>query len=126
MRIGGMTALAAADGTLSAAELSAVRMPGRPLVLLSGCTMGGAIADRGEELSLAEACWTAGASGVIATLWAVDDSDFARCVRPVVEAWPFHDPAAVVARAAEEARASGLGPDCWAAWTVIQTIGAGT
>lgn len=74
-----------ADGTvdeLTASEIAAQRLPSRPLVVLAACSTGRGKLRRNEGIqSLAAAFLQAGARGVVATLWDVDDARSAKLFR---------------------------------------------
>lgn len=66
--------LRAASGVLSTEDLAAVSLPKHPLVFLSVCHgAAGPVSPSGGPSSLAKAFLAAGASGVVASLWAIDD-----------------------------------------------------
>jgi CHAT domain-containing protein/tetratricopeptide (TPR) repeat protein len=63
-----------ASSTLTAQDLSGVRLSKTRLAILSGCqTAGGRISDTEGASSLARALFGAGVPAVVASLWAVDD-----------------------------------------------------
>jgi tetratricopeptide (TPR) repeat protein len=112
------------DGDLLVAEIANLRLAGC-LVVLSACD--GAAADTlpGEELiSLSWAFLVAGAGGVLASLWRVEDHEAARLMEAFyAELWECHDPAIALARAqrsligpAEAGDAAG--PEYWASFVL--------
>ena len=67
---------------LRAEKISAARLTNRPLVILAGCSTGNGPLRRNEGLdSLATAFLRAGAHGVVATLWDVEDDTAALLFR---------------------------------------------
>ncbi|HEV7921277.1 MAG TPA: CHAT domain-containing protein [Thermoanaerobaculia bacterium] len=69
---------------LTAREIGASRLPAHPLVVLAACSTGRGSARSNEGAdSLATAFLQAGARGVVATLWDVDDASAARLFRAV-------------------------------------------
>jgi len=66
--------LVLADGFLTAEEVSALRLQGTELVVLSGCDTARGTAEAGEGLlGLRRAFHAAGARQVVSSLWPVDD-----------------------------------------------------
>jgi len=66
--------LALTGGRLTAAMVQELRLPARPLVVLSACQTGLGGNHAGGTIGLARAFVLAGASGVVSTLWNVDDA----------------------------------------------------
>ena len=66
--------LALAGGRLTAAEVQALRLPNRPLVVLSACQTGLGRSHAGGTIGLSRAFVLAGASAVVSTLWNVNDA----------------------------------------------------
>jgi CHAT domain-containing protein len=70
----------AAEGILWLRDISSMQAP--PLVVLSGCQTQGGSRLAGEALeSLSQAFFFAGAHGVVASLWSVDDASTAELMR---------------------------------------------
>lgn len=62
------------DGRLDQERIASMRLPRRPLVVLAGCgTAAGEVRGTEGTISVARAFLAAGARGVVATLWPVDD-----------------------------------------------------
>ncbi|MDY0061415.1 MAG: CHAT domain-containing protein [Myxococcota bacterium] len=107
-------------GPLQAVDLLGLRLPRRPLVVLSGCETGRGAAWGGEALGFVRALFSAGAAAVIASSWRVANE--ATC------AWMAHfydglfaarlSPAAAACRAARRLRATAgwEHPFFWAAF----------
>lgn len=66
--------LALTGGRLTAGEVQALRLPNRPLVVLSACQTGLGRSHAGGTIGLSRAFVLAGASAVVSTLWNVNDS----------------------------------------------------
>jgi CHAT domain-containing protein len=67
---------------LTAAQIAARRLPSAPLVILAACSTGRGKLRRNEGIqSLSAAFLQAGARGVVATLWDVDDAQSAKLFR---------------------------------------------
>jgi CHAT domain-containing protein len=66
--------LALTGGRLTAGEVQALRLPARPLVVLSACQTGLGRSHAGGTIGLSRAFVLAGASAVVSTLWNVNDS----------------------------------------------------
>ncbi len=111
----GVTQLLLADGPMSPVELAQLCLPGSPVVLLAGCDTGAHRAHGSLERSLADAFLRAGAAGVIATRWPVEDRELFVFVRAVVVAWPFSDLAGTVARTCLHLKRQGYPARLWAA-----------
>ena len=114
------------DDDLLLSEIAGLRLAGG-LTVLSACD--GAAADilPGEELmSLSWAFLVAGASGVLASLWRVDDQSASRFMAAFyAELRENRDPAIALARAqrsligsAEAGGAAGAGPEYWASFVL--------
>ncbi len=65
--------LALSGGRLTAGEVQALRLPARPLVVLSACQTGLGRSHAGGTIGLSRAFVLAGASAVVSTLWNVND-----------------------------------------------------
>lgn len=65
--------LALSGGRLTAAEVQQLRLPNRPLVVLSACQTGLGRSHAGGTIGLSRAFVLAGASAVVSTLWNVND-----------------------------------------------------
>lgn len=65
--------LALTGGRLTAGEVQALRLPNRPLVVLSACQTGLGRSHAGGTIGLSRAFVLAGASAVVSTLWNVND-----------------------------------------------------
>ncbi|HEV7570924.1 MAG TPA: CHAT domain-containing protein [Thermoanaerobaculia bacterium] len=67
---------------LRASTIAGAHLPSRPFVVLAGCSTGRGPLRRNEGVdSLAAAFLRAGARGILATLWDIDDSPSARLLR---------------------------------------------
>jgi CHAT domain len=66
--------LALTGGRLTAGEVQRLRLPNRPLVVLSACQTGLGQSHAGGTIGLSRAFVLAGASAVVSTLWNVDDA----------------------------------------------------
>ena len=129
---GGETALALSpsggdNGWLQASEIAALRID-VGTVLLSACRAGGAGGSRGAALSgatlsgLTSAFLAAGARGVIAPLWDVQDSDAAAISDQLTARLARgEDPAVALREVKRTLRANPRwnSPDRWAAWVAI-------
>jgi CHAT domain-containing protein len=62
-----------AEHRLTVAELYQMKLPQKPLVVLSACETGQGKARGGGLLGMGRALLTAGASGLVVTLWRVED-----------------------------------------------------
>ncbi|MCX7288366.1 MAG: CHAT domain-containing protein [Rhodobacterales bacterium] len=66
--------IALTGGRLTAGEVQGLRLPNRPLVVLSACQTGLGQSHAGGTIGLARAFVLAGASAVVSTLWNVNDA----------------------------------------------------
>ena len=111
----GIPQLLIADGPLSPMEVARHRLPGHPVVLLAGCATALACSHGGTGRSLADAFLRAGAAGVVATRWRVEDREIHSFVRALVQAWPFTDLAGTVRRVCLQLKRQGKPARVWAA-----------
>jgi CHAT domain-containing protein len=121
-----LTAGETSDGHLTASEISESRVPA-DLVVLSACETAVGPDWMGESLGgLVRSFLLAGASGVLASLWQVDDDATAELMRRFYDEWnPKGEgtpvPAAEAlrrAQAAVRANPKWAHPRFWAAWTL--------
>ncbi len=111
----GIPQLLFADGPMCPLEVARLRLPGDPVVLLAGCATAVACSNGGTGRSLADAFLRAGATGVVATRWRVEDREIHPFVRGLVEAWPFHDLAGAVRHVCLQLKRRGVPARVWAA-----------
>lgn len=108
-----------ADGPLTLHDVRALRLQAR-LVVLSACETGQSRMAPGDELlGLVRAFTLAGARGVLASLWAVEDGATALLLADLHQA--LHDgalPAQALQRAQAAAAAAGEHPFHWAAFAL--------
>jgi CHAT domain-containing protein len=110
-----------AEHRLTVADLYQMKLPKNPLVVLSACETGRGKARGGGLLGMGRALLAAGASGLIVTLWRVEDQataqlmiDFASAANAPTEA------SAALCHAQRKAIARELHPFFWAAFIFIQ------
>lgn len=96
------------------------------LVVLSACeTAGGSVRGSGGMEGLSAALLCAGARGVVATLWPVEDRATRRFVEVFYEeAERAPDAGTALVRARVRLRAAGAGPREWAAFTLVGDPGS--
>lgn len=122
--LGGARAGSASDGRLEVHELFGMTVRS-PLVFLSGCETGLGAAwstafDQGEDYAtLAQAFLLAGAGGVLATLWRIDDEGAAAFAHRFYAHLGEHAPARALAAAQRDLLADPRwrSPHYWAAYT---------
>jgi CHAT domain-containing protein len=76
-----------ADGRLTVADLYAMTLPGRPFVVLSACETGRGQPRGGGLLGMGRGFLAAGAAGLLATLWPVNDMASAGLMADFYDAW---------------------------------------
>jgi CHAT domain-containing protein len=113
---------------LRAETIAATRLPSRPLVVLAGCSTGRGPLRQNEGVdSLSAAFLRAGARGVVATLWDIDDSASSRLLTT------FHrhlGSGATASDALRDAQLSLIGssdpndrrPEAWAGFVLLGTM----
>ncbi len=111
----GIPQLLFADGPMSPLEVARHRLPGHPVVLLAGCATAVACSNGGTGRSLADAFLRAGAAGVVATRWRVEDREIHPFVRALVDTWPFDDLARTVHGICLRLKRQGEPARVWAA-----------
>jgi CHAT domain-containing protein len=114
---------------LTVADLYQMKLPQRPLVILSACETGRGQARGGGLLGMGRALLAAGASGVMVTLWRVEDqataqlmSDFYSVIgqdEALENAWAYKASASL-RQAQLQAIAKRLHPFFWAAFIVMK------
>lgn len=108
------------DGWLQPAEIAALDLRGRVVVLSACDSAGGAVLSGEGPLSLARAFFAAGARAVVATRWPLRDDDAAYVMSRFYEA--LRDGAGTseaLRRARHDAIAKGLPADAWAGIAVL-------
>lgn len=114
------SALRLADGWLTAAEMSRLRLPGSSVVL-SACETGRSHVLRGDEaLGLARAFLAAGAGSVVVSLWLVDDESTADLMAKWYEGQAMGTrPAEALRQAQMEVRDRFPHPFHWAPFVLV-------
>lgn len=108
-----------ADAQLAVADLLALRLARRPLVVLSACETGRGRPRGGGLLGMGRALLLAGASGLILSLWQIPDDSTAGLMRDFYGGLALdaaHDPAHALAVAQRAAIAQGAHPAQWGAF----------
>lgn len=112
-----------ADGRLTVADLYEMTLPGRPFVVLSACETGRGRARGGGLLGMGRGFLAAGAAGLIATLWPVQDAASASLIGDFYRAWlPLLSMVAAsqaLSIAQREAIGRGESPLQWAGFILI-------
>jgi CHAT domain-containing protein len=111
-----------ADGRLTVADLYEIRLPGRPLVVLSACETGRGQARGGGLLGMGRGFLAAGAAGIVVSLWKIDDTAAALFMQDfyvALQTGSPADPATALCQAHRRACARGAHPQDWAAFLFI-------
>jgi CHAT domain-containing protein len=110
-----------AGGRITVADLYAMTLPGRPFVVLSACETGRGRPRGGGLLGMGRAFLAAGAAGLVATLWPVNDRASAGLMADFYRVWlAGSTPPSQALRAAQLAAiAQGYPPFHWAGFIFI-------
>ncbi|MGB0386538.1 MAG: CHAT domain-containing protein [Ardenticatenaceae bacterium] len=108
---------------LTVGELYQMKLPQNPLVVLSACETGRGKARGGGLLGMGRALLAAGASGVVMTLWRVEDEATAQLMVDFYEQLESRptSPAAALRHAQQQAIARNPHPFFWAGFIFIQS-----
>jgi CHAT domain-containing protein len=106
------------DGLLTAGEIAGLRL-GADLVVLSACDSGSGTITGDGVAGLARAFLTAGASGVVVSLWQVDDEATAFLISGLYEGLGRAGRAEALGRAMHATRKEYPDPGLWAGFTFI-------
>jgi CHAT domain-containing protein len=109
-----------ADSRLTVADLYALALPSRPLVVLSACETGRGQPRGGGLLGIGRALLVAGAEGLVVSQWNIVDDHTARFMDDLYRAPVLADPAHALAQAQRLAIARGTAPAHWAGFLLIR------
>jgi CHAT domain-containing protein/tetratricopeptide (TPR) repeat protein len=109
------------EGRLAVADLASVRLPHRPLIVLSGCETGRGLPRGGGLLGMARAFAVAGAATMLVSLWKLVDSSAATLMGDFYQSYNTNaDPAMALAHAQRLACARGEHPLHWAGYVCVE------
>ncbi|GAB4214490.1 MAG: CHAT domain-containing protein [Roseiflexaceae bacterium] len=109
-----------ADSRLTVADLYALTLPGRPLVVLSACETGRGQPRGGGLLGIGRALLVAGATGLVLSQWRVADNATAQLMADLYQGLPGSDPALALCQAQQQAIARGVAAAHWAGFLLIR------
>ena len=113
-----------ADGRLTAREVQALKLPKRPIVVLSACQTGEGQVMEAGIVGIARAFQIAWASNTIMSLWAVDDKATAVLMTAFADRLKEAPPAEALRLAMISARKSYPSSRYWAAFNVFGNSGS--
>lgn len=115
--------IALADGRLTAGEILQLKLPSKPLVVLSACQSGLGRSHSGGTVGLTRSFVIAGASAVVSTLWNVDDRATEEMMRDFLRELRQDRPAMALWKAMHAARDRHPNdPALWAGFVHFGTV----
>ncbi len=109
-----------ADSRLTVADLYALTLPGRPLVVLSACETGRGQPRGGGLLGIGRAMLVAGADGLVLSQWRVADSATAQLMDDFYRELAGSEPALALSQAQRRAAARGVAAAHWSGFLLIR------
>ncbi|HEU4324872.1 MAG TPA: CHAT domain-containing protein [Roseiflexaceae bacterium] len=109
-----------ADSRLTVADLYALTLPGRPLVVLSACETGRGQPRGGGLLGIGRALLVAGADGLVLSQWRVADSATAQLMDDLYQGLADADAAMALSQAQRRAVARGVAAAHWSGFLLIR------